>query len=127
MVTDPIADLLTRIRNASRARHESVSAPYSRLKEDILHILSREGFVGEIKVVRNKTFPELKVYLLPQNKEISLVRKSTPGRRMYLSVAQLRPVKNGFGIGVLSTSKGLLTVEDAIDQGVGGEYICEVY
>ncbi len=127
MITDPIADLLTRIRNASRARHEFVLIPYSKLKESLLAILLEEGFVSEVKVVRNEKFPQLKVFLIPENSSIELVRKSTPGRRLYVSCSDLRPVKSGYGIGILSTSKGLLTVEKAIEEGVGGEYICEVY
>lgn len=127
MITDPIADLLTRIRNASRARHEFVTIPYSKMKESLVTILSDEGFVGEVKVVRNEKFPQLKVFLLPGNKSIELVRKSSPGRRQYLPFSELRPVKNGFGIGIISTSKGLLTTDQAMEQGIGGEYICEVY
>ena len=127
MITDPIADLLTRIRNASRARHDFVTIPYSKMKESLVSILRDEGFVGEVKVVRNEKFPQLKVFLLPSNTQIELVRKSSPGRRQYVSFSGLRPVKNGFGIGIISTSKGILTVEGAMEQGIGGEYICEVY
>ncbi len=127
MITDPIADLLTRIRNASRAKHEFVLIPYSKLKESLVAVLAAEGFIGEVKVVRNEKFPQLKVFLIPQNSGIELVRKSTPGRRSYSSCVDLRPVKNGYGIGIVSTSKGLLTTEKAIEAGLGGEYICEVY
>lgn len=127
MITDPIADLLTRIRNASRARHEFVLIPYSKMKESLVNILHEEGFVGESKVVRNSQFPQLKVFLLAGNTNIQLVRKSSPGRRKYISCASIRPVKNGFGIGIVSTSKGVLTTDRAVEEGVGGEYICEVY
>lgn len=127
MITDPIADLLTRIRNASRARHDFVTIPYSKMKESLVSILSAEGFVGESKIVRNEKFPQLKVFLLPGNTKIELVRKSSPGRRQYVSFSNLRPVKNGNGIGIISTSKGLLTSEQAMEQAIGGEYICEVY
>jgi small subunit ribosomal protein S8 len=127
MITDPIADLLTRIRNASRARHDFVFVPYSKLKESIVSILVDEGFLSEVKVVRNEKFPKLKIFLNPNNTGIMLVRKSTPGRRVYVSHSELRPVKSGYGIGIISTSKGVLTTEDAIEHGIGGEYICEVY
>ncbi len=127
MITDPIADFLTRVRNASRAGHNSVSAPHSHLKERIARILVREGFFQEVKIVRSGKFPELKLYLKEGNKDIALVRKSTPGLRRYLSVSDLRPVKNGFGLGLVSTSKGLLTIEEAQKEGIGGEYVCEVY
>lgn len=127
MITDPIADLLTRVRNASRAKHEFVIIPYSKLKESLVTILSEEGFVGEIKIVRSGQFPQLKVFLIPENSGIQLLRKSTPGGRSYLPCSQLRPVKNGYGIGIVSTSKGLLTTEKCLEQGIGGEYLCEVY
>ncbi len=127
MITDPIADLLTRIRNASRARHDFVTIPYSKMKESLVSILSEEGFVGESKVVRNEKFPMLKVFLLPGNTQIELNRKSSPGRRQYVSFSDLRTVKNGAGIGIISTSRGLFTIENAMEQGIGGEYICEVY
>lgn len=127
MITDPISDLLTRIRNASRARHDFVVIPYSKIKENIVTILNQEGFLGEVKVVRNEKFPQLKVYLIPENSGLNLDRKSTPGRRVYIPFSGLRSVRNGFGVGILSTSKGLLTVEKAQEAGVGGEYICEVY
>lgn len=127
MITDPIADFLTRVRNASRAGHSSVLVPHSGLKEEIAKILVREGFFQEIKIVRNEKFPEIKLYLKEGNRDISLVRKSTPGLRKYLSASDLRPVKSGFGVGVISTSKGLLTVEEAQAEGIGGEYVCEVY
>lgn len=127
MITDPIADLLTRIRNASRAKHEFVLIPYSKIKESLVAVLSAEGFIGEVKVVRNQKFPQLKAFLIPENSAIELVRKSTPGRRSYKACSDLRPVKNGYGIGIVSTSKGLFTTEKAIEEGLGGEYICEVY
>lgn len=127
MITDPVADLLTRIRNASRARHTSVSIPYSKFKEEIVKILSEEGFLGEVKIVRNESFPQIKAYLLPKNTGLELDRVSTPGRRKYLGVEEIRPVKNGFGIGILTTSQGVMTTEKAKEEKLGGEYICEVY
>ena len=127
MTTDPIADFLTRVRNASRAGHNFVTAPHSQLKEKIARIFVREGFFQEVKVVRSGKFPELKLYLKEGNSGITLTRKSSPGLRVYLSASDLRPVKNGFGLGLLSTSKGLLSIEEAQQAGIGGEYICEVY
>jgi len=127
MNTDPIADLLTRIRNASRAGHESLTIPYSRLKEEIVQILSKRGFVGAVKIVRDQGFSLIRVYLLPTQKNISLIRKSKPGRRLYVSHKEIRPVKNGYGVGIISTSKGVITSEDSLREGIGGEYLCEVF
>lgn len=127
MNTDPIADLLTRIRNASRARHEYVLVPHSRVKEDIVELLLQEGFVEKIRQVQDLKFPHLKIYLNPEFRNIELKRKSSPGRRMYLSHAQIRPVRNGYGIGIYSTSKGIVTDKKAKEEGIGGEYICEVF
>lgn len=127
MITDPIADFLTRIRNASRARHEYVMIPFSKMKESLANLLCAEGFLGEVKIVRNEAFPQLKIYLLPTHTGIHLTRKSSPGLRKYVSTDSLRPVKNGFGVGIISTSKGVMTIEQAKALGVGGEYICEVY
>ncbi|MEI7511659.1 MAG: 30S ribosomal protein S8 [Candidatus Peregrinibacteria bacterium] len=127
MNTDPIADLLTRIRNASRARHEFVMVPHSRFKEDIIEILLREGFVEKVRHVQDQKFPQLKIYLSPELRNIQLKRRSSPGRRLYVQNAEIRPVRNGYGIGVYSTSQGLLTDQEAKKAGVGGEYICEVF
>jgi small subunit ribosomal protein S8 len=104
-----------------------VSVPHSQLKERIAKIFVREGFFQELKIVRNEKFPELKLYIKEGNSDIALIRKSSPGLRVYLSASELRPVKNGFGLGLLSTSKGLLSIEEAQKEGIGGEYICEVY
>nr|AMR07685.1 ribosomal protein S8 [uncultured bacterium] len=127
MITDPIADFLTRIRNASRARHDFVMIPYSKMKEQLANLLSSEGFLGEVKIVRNEKFPQIKIYLISGNEQLQLNRKSSPGLRRYVSAEELRPVKQGFGVGVISTSKGIVTIEQAKALGVGGEYICEVY
>jgi small subunit ribosomal protein S8 len=127
MITDPIADLLTRIRNASLASHSWVNIPFSILKHEILKVLFREGFIGEIKIIRNYKFPILKVYLIFDNKNITLKRKSSPGNRTYVRYRSLRKVKNGYGLGLISSSLGILTVEEAIEKKIGGEYICEVY
>lgn len=127
MHSDPIADLLTRIRNAARAKHEMVEMPYSTMRERLAEILEKNKFVKSVKIVRDQKFPFLRIYLCPELSSLMLIRKSKPGRRYYQKSSEIRPVKNGYGIGVYSTSKGLLTDSEAREQGTGGEFLCEVY
>lgn len=127
MHSDPIADLLTRIRNASRANHYSVAVPYSKLKEEILGIMKRYGFVEEYKVDKSNQFPELEVVLKPERSDMTIKRVSKPGQRIYVKTTDLKPIKRGLGIAILSTSKGLLSHVDAKKQKLGGELICEIY
>jgi len=126
MHTDPIADLLTRIRNASQAHHYSAVAPYSKVKEGILKILKERGFIEDFKVDESGQFKELEV-VLKEDKKITLTRASKPGQRIYLKKDQLRSVKSGLGITIVSTSKGLMTNYEARKANLGGELICEVY
>ena len=126
MNTDPIADLLTRIRNASKANLSSCTIPYSKLKENILKILLEKKFIAKYEKVENK-FPELLVQL-EENKEMTLKRVSKPGQRIYVKKDDLkRPLISGLGLRIVSTSKGLMTSEQAYKQDLGGEIICEVY
>jgi small subunit ribosomal protein S8 len=128
-MTDPIADLLTRIRNALMRSKETVNAPYSKLKHELAKLLVKEGFLTSVKKVK-KDFDELEITLKyfeeePVIKE--LVRESRPGLRKYLSYKEIKPYKGGLGLKVLTTSKGLMTDREAIKKQLGGEVICRVF
>lgn len=129
--TDPIADMLTRIRNAIAVRKQEVSMPHSNLKESVATILKQSKFVDDVKVEGEKAgFKELKITINGEgtNARITeITRLSTPGRRMYSSAQEIPNVKRGRGIVVISTSKGVMTGEDARKQQLGGELICKVY
>ena len=128
-MTDPVADLLTRIRNALMRKKMSVSAPYSKLKHKLAELLVKEGFLKDVKKV-TKDFDELDITLKYYNDEPvikELTRESKPGLRKYISYKDIKPHKGGLGIKVLTTSKGLMTDKDAIKQEIGGEVICRVF
>jgi small subunit ribosomal protein S8 len=132
-MTDPIADMLTRIRNAGRARHQKVSVPWSRVKENVVRILISEGYLKDAKKVKATEGggDELVIQLRfdRENRPIitGLKRVSSPGRRVYVSSRALTPVRKGLGIQVLSTPKGILVDRDAQRAKVGGELICSVW
>lgn len=125
-MTDPIADLLTRVRNAQMARHSKVRVPYSTFKEDILGVLEKRGFIIKVKKDTTTKFPELVIEIDP-TKKINLKRVSKPGQRIYITKDEIKKVLNGYGIALISTSKGVLSGEEARREGVGGELICEIY
>jgi small subunit ribosomal protein S8 len=127
MITDPIADLLTRIRNAQSARKDMLTAPYSNVKHRILETLKKNGFIKDVKKVDGEKFPELEITLDLQRPKVTFTRVSTPGQRIYKSKNDLKVIKNGLGIEVLSTSKGIMTNAEAFTQNLGGEVICKVY
>ena len=132
-MTDPIADLLTRVRNAARARHQKVAVPWSRLKESIVKILIEEGYLKELKKVKAAQGggDDLVIQLKfdRENRPIitGLKRVSSPGRRVYVGAKGLTPVRKGLGIHVLSTPKGILVDREAQKAKVGGELICSVW
>jgi small subunit ribosomal protein S8 len=130
-VTDPIADMLTRIRNAIMVRHDSVIVPSSRMKLAIAKILKEEGFITDYEVVKGKPNREIKVmlrYLEGNQPAISgLKRISKPGLRVYAQKKEIPRVYGGLGIAILSTSKGLRTGQQAWRQGSGGEILCYVW
>jgi small subunit ribosomal protein S8 len=130
-MTDPIADLLTRIRNVNALGRPSVRAPYSRIKEQILMTLQREGFIGEFEVKGEIPAKELAIQLKygPEGEHVirKIDRISKPGCRVYSSVADLPVVRDGQGIMVVSTSQGILSDNEARQHNVGGEVICRVY
>ncbi|MET0388284.1 MAG: 30S ribosomal protein S8 [Polyangiales bacterium] len=130
MNTDPVADMLARIRNALLARHEAVEIPFSRLKVRIAEILKQEGFVSDFSVQND--FPaSLRVQLkYGEGRRPAIVgmrRTSRPGRRVYVRHKQIPQVLNGMGISIISTSHGVVTDRDARKQSVGGEILCEVW
>ena len=133
MLSDPIADMLTRIRNASRARHQRVSVPWSRLKESIIKILIEEGYLKDQKKVKAAVGggDEIVIQLKfdRENRPIiaGLKRVSTPGRRVYVGSKAMAPVRKGLGVHVLSTPKGILVDREAQKAKVGGELICSVW
>ncbi len=127
MNTDPIADLLTRIRNSARVQHEKTLVPYSKLKVAILDVLKKQKFINDYKVVKSGTFSEIEIKLNTELKTLTLKRISKPGQRIYLKKDQIKPVLRGYGISVVSTPKGVMTGKEAFKSGVGGELICEVY
>lgn len=131
VMTDPIADMLTRIRNANRMRHEKVEMPNSRLKADILAVLKKEGFIVNYTVVKDKNQGKIVVTLkytdLKERVVKGLKRISKPGLRVYTSVDELPRVLNGLGIALISTSKGIMTDREARLAQVGGEVLAYVW
>ena len=131
MLTDPIADMLTRIRNANKALHETVEMPTSRLKEEIARILKEEGYITDYKVEKGESYDSLVVELkFGKNRErviSDLKRVSKPGRRVYARKDRLPRVLGGMGTAILSTSKGVVTSRTAAEQGIGGEVVCFIW
>jgi small subunit ribosomal protein S8 len=131
MTTDPIADMLTRIRNAARAKHARVDLPCSKLKMEIARILKDEGYLTNFKVVDEKGKKTLRVFLRYTTDRRSVItdlkRVSKPGARRYIGKIDIRPVVGGMGILILSTPRGLMTGQAARKEGVGGELLCEVW
>ncbi len=139
MLTDPIADMLTRIRNATMVFKDQVDVPASKFKEEILKILAREGFIQGYERVEVEGKPVLRIFLKygPVRKTVrgrrpeqvikSIRRVSKPGRRVYVSAREVPVVRKGLGIAILSTSKGVMTDREARRQNVGGEVVCEVW
>ena len=127
MTTDPIADLLTRIRNSLSARQLKTVAPYSKIKVTILEVMKKNKFVNDYKVVKNNSFDEIEINFNPELTSFDLKRISKPGRRVYVKKNNIKPVINGYGISIFSTPNGVMTGSEAIKKGVGGEYLCEIW
>ena len=131
MLTDPVADMLARIRNANKALHERVEMPTSRLKEEIARILKEEGYIHEYRVQKGESFDTLVVQLkYGRGRErviTDLKRVSKPGRRVYARKDRLPRVLGGMGVAILSTSSGLVTSRTAEEKGIGGEVVCFVW
>lgn len=131
MMTDPIADLLTRIRNAVRVERPYVDIPYSRMKAMVVEALRREGFVWDSEIIEGTPVNTLRVNLKygPSGEHLiqHIERVSKPGCRVYTRASQMRDIRQGTGIAVLSTSKGVLSSREARRDGVGGEVICQLW
>jgi small subunit ribosomal protein S8 len=128
--TDPIADMLTRIRNAINVRKHEVVMPHSKVKQAVAELLKDSGFVKDVRVVDATLGKHLKVVInseLEPARITEIVRLSKPGRREYARAGEIPVVKRGRGVIIVSTSKGIMTGDDARKQGVGGELICRVY
>ena len=130
-ITDPISDMLTRIRNATKAQHFNVDIPASKIKVSIARILKDEGFIKNFKLIDVNKIKILRVYLKydenGRSAILSLKRVSKPGRRVYSNSKELKPVLNNIGVMIMSTSKGVITNKAAKSLNVGGESLCEVY
>jgi len=130
-MTDPIADLLSRIRNAQIAKHDRLDVPTSKLKVEVVKLLKEEGFVKNFREIEGSPQGTLRVFLrysaegMPAISHLQKVSK--PGRRVYRRADEIQPVRNGLGIGIVSTSQGLLTDAQARERRVGGELLCQVW
>jgi len=131
MMTDPIADMLTRIRNAVRIEHAQVEMPISKLKRGMADVLKREGYIWNWTEVEEKPVSRLRIELKygPNGERLiqHIRRVSKPGRRVYRGSAGLRPVLNGLGISIVSTSRGVLSDREARQKKLGGEVLCELW
>ena len=131
LLTDPIADTLTRIRNGYMARLATVSAPYSRIKEQILRILKKNGYISDFTVVDlegNKKNLSIALNNVRETKYVPTFRRiSKPGQRIYVKSSEIKKSRNGHGIFIVSTPKGVITGYEAFALKVGGELLCEVY
>lgn len=126
MVTDPISDLLVRLQNASRVEHDRVELPYSRIKHSIAKLLNKEGYVGEVSKKGHELVIELR-YDAGRPAILGTKRISKPSRRMYFGVRDVKPIKRGHGLVVLSTPAGVLSGKEAQAQRVGGEVLFEIW
>lgn len=130
-VNDPISDLLNRLRNGMRAGHEHVDVPASRLKEDLLRVLSEEGYIGAYRRLEEKGRPLLRVALKYDHEGTPIVnglqRVSRPGRRVYAPAKQIPEVLDGLGVSIVSTSKGIVSGRAAREARLGGEVLCNVW
>jgi small subunit ribosomal protein S8 len=130
-VSDPIADMLTRIRNAVTARHDSVMVPSSRMKLAVAKILKEEGFITDYEVLKGKPHREIKLQLKYDDKNQPIIsgleRVSKPGLRVYVERKEIPRVHGGLGVAILSTAKGIMIGQQAWRRGVGGELLCYVW
>jgi len=131
VMTDPIADMLTRIRNANMVRHEKLEVPASKMKREIAEILKREGFIRDVEYIEDNKQGILRIFLKygPNNERVisGLKRISKPGLRVYAKAHEVPRVLNGLGIAILSTSQGILTDKEARQKGTGGEVLAYIW
>jgi small subunit ribosomal protein S8 len=130
-MNDPIADMLTRISNAGKARHGKVDIPGSKLKTELARIFKNRGFIKNYKFIKDNKQGILRIYLKyghdQQSAIIGLKRISKPSRRIYLKTKDIKPVLNGMGVGVISTSRGIMTDKMAAKENIGGEILCHIW
>lgn len=130
-MTDPIADLLSRIRNAQIAKHDRLDVPASKLKLEVVKLLKEEGFIKNFREIEGTPVGSLRIFLRYSAEGVPAIshlqRVSKPGRRVYRKADEIQPVRNGLGIGIVSTSQGLLTDAQARERRVGGELLCQVW
>jgi small subunit ribosomal protein S8 len=130
-MTDPIADFLTRIRNAIRAKHETTDVPASKLKWRLAEILKAEGYITDAQLIGEGPHQTIRIFLKYDPGEVSVIqaleRVSKPGRRVYVTADQMPKVLNGLGIAIVSTSRGVMTDRECRQQRVGGEVLCQVW
>jgi small subunit ribosomal protein S8 len=133
-MSDPIADMFTRVRNASMRQHEAVSVPHTAIKESLANVLLSEGYIADYQILPEEPQPVLRIklkYVGDRRHRRSVItalnRVSKPGRRVYVGKNEIPWILSGMGIAVLTTSKGVMTGQEARRQGVGGEVICEVW
>lgn len=127
MFTDPISDFLTRMRNASRARRKELTLRSSRLLKSIADVLVQKRFIEAADVDTTEKRTELKIALRTDREPLELKRMSKPGQRMYVGFEDIKRVRNGLGISIISTSQGVMSGDEARKAKLGGEYLCQVY
>lgn len=130
MSTDPVSDLLARLRNAAQAHHERTTMPLSRVRVQVAELLKQEGFVSDVEVDKSGHGTITVVLKYGKNRQSAIVglrRRSRPGRRVYVGVNEIPKTQHGIGISILSTSSGIMTDRTAREKGVGGELLCEVW
>jgi small subunit ribosomal protein S8 len=130
-MSDPLADMLTRIRNAGKAKHSSVDIPGSKMKAALAYVMKEEGYIRNFKFIKDNKQGILRIYLKYDRNETHVIygmeRISKPSRRVYRKNKDVKPFLNGIGISVLSTSKGIMTDKQARQENVGGELICRIW
>lgn len=129
-MTDPIADMLSRIRNAIIAEHKTTLVPLSKLKSELARILKEQGYISDYSITEENNWPQIKINIAYTSEKESIIKEieriSKPSRRVYVDKNEIPRIKGGLGICILSTSKGIMTGADAREQGIGGELICSV-
>jgi small subunit ribosomal protein S8 len=130
-VSDPVADFLTCVRNAIRAKHRKVDLPASKLKTELARVLLRERYINNFKVIEDTRQGVLRIYLKYGSDDVNAIsgirRTSTPGRRVYVASSRIPRILGGLGTSIVSTSRGLMTDREARDAGLGGELVCQIW
>lgn len=127
MYSDPIADMLNRLKTASLARKEEITIPSSRLKEEILKTLQKRGFIETVERVKSGSYEELIITFKKNIPPLNVKKISKPGQRIYVKSCNLKKVKSGLGTAVISTSRGIMSLDEAKKNNLGGEFLCEIY